>query len=69
MMKLQLGRYTAFILCIVLALLSMWRGWPIAAAIFGALTGLGAWNLVQTDHSILRNYPVIGHIRWLVELR
>lgn len=30
-------------------------------------TLLGVWDLVQTRHSILRNYPVIGHMRWLFE--
>jgi glutamate synthase domain-containing protein 2 len=68
MTKLHLGRYTAFIICIILALTSLWLGWVFSAFLFGALTGLGIWNLVQTEHSILRNYPVIGHVRWLVEL-
>ncbi len=68
MHKIRLGRYTVFIGCVVLTLLAMWYGWPIAAAIFGALTGLGVWNIFQTQHSILRNYPVIGHVRWLVEM-
>jgi glutamate synthase domain-containing protein 2 len=68
MIKLHLGRYTAFLLCICAAVLSVWCGWPYPAALFGALTGLGIWNLAQTRHSILRNYPVIGHIRWLIEL-
>jgi glutamate synthase domain-containing protein 2 len=68
MIKVRLGRYTAFILCIIMTCVSMWRGWPLAAGGFGALTGLGVWNLIQTDHSILRNYPVIGHVRWLVEM-
>ncbi|NJS15644.1 MAG: hypothetical protein HC788_14910 [Sphingopyxis sp.] len=36
--------------------------------ISGALTLLGAWNLSQSRHSILRNYPVIGHVRWLIEM-
>ena len=28
---------------------------------------LGAYDLVQKQHSILRNYPIIGHIRFLME--
>ena len=31
------------------------------------LTLVGAYDLVQSRHSILRNYPVIGHIRWIAE--
>jgi hypothetical protein len=29
---------------------------------------LGIWDLIQAEHSVLRNYPVIGHVRWLVEM-
>ncbi len=28
---------------------------------------LGLYDMVQTQHSVLRNYPVVGHIRWLME--
>ena len=77
MTKFRLGRYTAFILCAALfiaALLSrqsgslggFWGGALIALS--GFLTLLGCWDLFQTRHSVLRNYPVIGHIRWMVEM-
>ena len=73
MTKLRLGRLTAFILCIALFALGLWL-WPngpwvrTLAIVAGALTLLGVWDLVQTQHSVLRNYPVIGHVRWLVEM-
>ncbi|WP_334184453.1 FMN-binding glutamate synthase family protein [Novosphingobium sp.] len=77
MTKFRLGRYTAFILCaavFIAALLSrqsgslggFWGGALIALS--GFLTLLGCWDLFQTRHSVLRNYPVIGHIRWMVEM-
>jgi glutamate synthase domain-containing protein 2 len=45
------------------------RSWTWApAALFGALSLLGVHDLLQRRHSILRNYPVIGHIRWMAEL-
>ena len=28
---------------------------------------LGLWDTVQRRHSVLRNYPVIGHMRYLLE--
>ncbi|MEV5957733.1 FMN-binding glutamate synthase family protein [Streptomyces sp. NPDC051987] len=28
---------------------------------------LGAWDLLQPRHSVLRNYPVLGHARFLME--
>lgn len=33
----------------------------------GALTLVGLYDLWQTRHAIWRNYPVIGHVRWLFE--
>ena len=38
-----------------------------AAGLAGALGGLAAWDLVQKRHSILRNFPVIGHLRFALE--
>ena len=44
----------------------MWRGW-IGLATFAVLTGTGVHDVRQTRHAILRNYPVIGHLRFLLE--
>jgi glutamate synthase domain-containing protein 2 len=41
--------------------------WLIGVVVAGALVLLGAWDLVQTRHSILRNYPLVGHLRYVVE--
>lgn len=38
-----------------------------AAAVFLALLLLGLNDLAQRRHSILRNYPIIGHLRFLLE--
>jgi glutamate synthase domain-containing protein 2 len=32
-----------------------------------ALTGVAAHDLLQRRHAILRNFPVIGHARYLIE--
>ncbi|MCX3060469.1 FMN-binding glutamate synthase family protein [Streptomyces sp. GXMU-J5] len=40
--------------------------WP-PAAIALALTALGAYDLLQRGHSVLRNYPLLGHLRYLLE--
>lgn len=32
-----------------------------------ALAGLGLFDLMQTRHSVLRNYPIIGHLRFGLE--
>jgi glutamate synthase domain-containing protein 2 len=35
--------------------------------VFAALVGLGVRDSLQRRHAVLRNYPVIGHIRFLLE--
>ncbi|WP_373635822.1 FMN-binding glutamate synthase family protein [Yoonia sp. SS1-5] len=45
-----------------------WAGvWLVPAIIFGGLTLLGLRDMNQTRHAVLRNYPVLGHIRFLFE--
>ncbi|EPX79837.1 FMN-binding glutamate synthase family protein [Litoreibacter arenae] len=70
--KIDLGRFTAFALCGILAVASLiglfWSMWMlIPLLIFSALTVLGCIDVTQRSHSILRNYPVIGHMRFLFE--
>jgi glutamate synthase domain-containing protein 2 len=67
-------RYTAWLLSAVLALLGA-LAWLLGgggaiglAALAGLfLTALGWRDTRQTRHSVLRNYPVIGHLRFLLE--
>jgi len=68
----RLSRYTVLALCIVAAIGLLaalaWRPglWPLAL-LAGALALLGLFDLAQTRHSVRRNYPVIGNVRWLIE--
>jgi glutamate synthase domain-containing protein 2 len=39
----------------------------LAMLVFAGLSAMGVYDLHQTKHSILRNYPVIGHMRFLLE--
>lgn len=41
--------------------------WWIAAAVLFALATVGTWDLIQRHHSILRNFPILGHLRFLLE--
>ncbi len=65
-------RYLAVSLSLVLAIafVSQW-GWSgsggVAAVVCVLLAGLGVRDMVQDRHSLLRNYPLIGHIRFLFE--
>ncbi len=65
-------RYSVWLLCAVGFLLSAfaWVGfgvgaWWALAFLFGV--GLGVRDTRQRRHSVLRNYPVIGHVRFLLE--
>ena len=43
-----------------------WIFWWLAI-IPAALVILGLWDLIQTKHSIRRNYPIVGRLRYLLE--
>ena len=68
-------RFSSLALCALGAVLSLaWMallgaGWVagLLALLFLALAGVGAWDLVQTRHAILRNYPILGHLRFALE--
>lgn len=65
-------RYSAWLLCAVGLLLCTFTwvafgsGGPLVL-VFALLLGLGLRDVLQTRHSVLRNYPVIGHLRFLLE--
>ncbi|KGJ05376.1 Glutamate synthase domain-containing protein 2 [Paracoccus halophilus] len=69
----QLKHYTIFGLCIVLTVvlfgLYAWGwGWTLIPAIVAlALVLLGVRDIVQKRHAVLRNYPIIGHMRFMLE--
>ena len=66
------NRYAALAGCIAVALgslllLPLWSWlWPLAL-LAGILALIGLYDLVQTQHAVLRNYPILGHLRYLVE--
>ena len=65
-------RYTAFIVSVVMLIftllgsgvMGMSGWWPL---LFLALSLLGLYDLQQQHHAILRNYPIIGHLRFMLE--
>ena len=65
-------RYTALALCVLCALLSLFTlvGFGIGGfwfLVFTGLAALGFRDLRQTKSAVLRNYPVIGHLRFMLE--
>ena len=65
-------RYSAWFACIFFALLGLFCVlvfnvgflWTL---LFAGLSVLGLRDLRQSRHAVLRNYPVIGHMRFLME--
>ncbi|QCB49529.1 FMN-binding glutamate synthase family protein [Rhodococcus sp. PAMC28707] len=45
---------------------SLW--WIVSAVVFAVIAAIGIYDLVQKRHSVLRNYPILGHLRYLLEL-
>jgi glutamate synthase domain-containing protein 2 len=65
-------RYSAWLLCFVGFVVAglAWAFWGLHGAVallFLGLAALGVRDTRQTRHSVLRNYPVIGHLRFLLE--
>jgi len=68
------SRYAVFAACVLftlltLPLLGVWQWfwvWPLTL-VAGILSLLGCHDLWQKSHAVLRNYPVIGHIRYMIE--
>lgn len=42
-------------------------GWWVLLALLVGLLGVAVYDVLQRRHSILRNYPVLGHLRFLLE--
>ena len=39
----------------------------VAGTTAGAAAAVAAWDMLQRKHSVLRNYPLVGHLRYLLE--
>ena len=65
-------RYTTFFLALgglifsALVVLASGQAW-IMLLLFAALSAVGVHDVLQTRHAILRNYPILGHMRFLLE--
>ena len=59
-----------FIALLIIALVGGLVLWPLTGSIVLVvmLVVIGMYDLFQKKHTILRNFPVIGHIRYLLEM-
>jgi glutamate synthase domain-containing protein 2 len=66
------GRYLTMTVAVLATLLflvlsGLWAGFLVPFAIAAALSALGLHDLLQSKHSVLRNYPIAAHARFLLE--
>lgn len=66
------ARYTAFLLVLLLfainsAYVLLTGQGLLTWLLLGGLLALGVYDVRQTQRSILRNYPIMGHLRFLLE--
>jgi glutamate synthase domain-containing protein 2 len=66
------SRYIVYSLTVILTLVFIYLGagnphfyWGVL--VFGLLAVLGTWDIVQWRHSVLRNYPIVAHMRFVFE--
>ena len=62
LIPLILGAALAFCVGVLPAPINIWMAVPVGLGLVLAL-----WDFFQSDHSLRRNYPLIGRIRWLAE--
>ncbi|OYU41483.1 MAG: FMN-binding glutamate synthase family protein [Pseudorhodobacter sp. PARRP1] len=69
-------RYSAMTLCVVLAVVfaalsQRWLAYAdvleLLCIVMLGLLALGVHDLLQTRHAILRNYPIVAHMRFILE--
>ena len=70
----MIHRFRGFVLPVVLAFAVLFGVLGLAIplawwglAVFGPLSILGLHDVIQRRHAILRNYPLLGHLRFLLE--
>ncbi len=66
-------RYALVVAVILLDLTCLCLGiahstwWLVGFFVLLPLVVLGCWDLIQSRHSLLRNYPLLAHFRWFAE--
>ncbi|MEU9006918.1 FMN-binding glutamate synthase family protein, partial [Streptomyces sp. NPDC048551] len=62
---LLVGYLAAGLLVLAAVTVSPW--WWAAAGPLALLAAVATYDLVQRRHSVLRNYPLLGHLRFALE--
>ncbi|OYQ75464.1 FMN-binding glutamate synthase family protein [Wohlfahrtiimonas sp. G9077] len=65
-----IGRYSLFILAIVVAFVSIIFHFPLGKVVFGValvLIFIGILDISQKTYAVRRNYPILGNLRYLLK--
>lgn len=67
-----MSRYLAYAISLVMLLASValslrWSIWGWGVVVFGILSLLGTWDLLQTRSTLRRNYPLLAYFRYGLE--
>jgi glutamate synthase domain-containing protein 2 len=68
-----MNRYAGYASSIAMAAIALWlvlrghREWWWVAVCAGVLVALGSWDLLQRRSTLRRNYPILAHLRYLLE--
>lgn len=65
-------RHLGLVAAMALAIFGLWAAslhpaWSLLAILGVLLCGVGVYDLLQTRRAVLRNYPIVGHFRYLFE--
>lgn len=65
-------RYATYFASLVLFAVSLalalaYRDWLWGVAVFGLLSAIGTWDLLQKRSTLRRNYPILAHFRYGLE--
>ena len=66
-MRLAFVLFAILSLSAVVSLAQYWPGAYWSLVLLLPLLVVGVADMLQTRHTLLRNFPLIGHLRWLME--
>ena len=56
------------VLIVIVALLLVFQvTWESIFILLAGLVALGLYDRLQTKHTLLRNFPILGHMRYILE--
>jgi hypothetical protein len=58
---------TSLLALVIVCFLLVFHPWPMLIGLCVFLAAIGIYDVTQTKRTILRNFPIIGHLRFILE--